>query len=485
MALPTLRMIAFILGIFLITLAGSMIIPIVTQLTMSGAEERLSDFVWPALITLSCGLAMVLPGHPRHVQLRPRDMYMLTTSSWVVVCGFAALPMVFIQHINYTDAFFETMSGITTTGSTVLTGLDHASPALLIWRSMLHWLGGIGFIGMAVAVLPLLRVGGMRLFQTESSDWSEKVMPRSHMVAKYILAIYMAFTALGFLAFWWAGMTPFEAINHSMSIISTGGFSTSDASLANWQQPAIHWVAVIFMILGSLPFTLYVAFLRGHRKALYRDQQVRGFLGFLVITWLVFGTWLWFNSNHDWLDSVRIVAVNVTSVVTTTGVALGDYTLWGGFSIMLFFYLTFIGGCSGSTAGGLKIFRFQVAYVMLKANLQQMIHPRAVIKQQYNNHAIDEDIVRSLITFSFFFTITIGVIALGLALIGLDWVTALTGAATAVCNVGPGLGPIIGPAGNFATLPDSAKWILSFGMLFGRLEIITILVLLTPAFWRH
>jgi len=485
MALPTLRLIAFILGIFLITLAVSMIIPIITQLTMKGSEERLSDFLWPTLITLGCGLAMVLPGQPRQVQLRPRDMYLLTTSSWVVVCMFAALPMVFIQHISYTDAFFETMSGITTTGSTILSGLDSASPALLIWRSMLHWLGGIGFIGMAVAVLPLLRVGGMRLFQTESSDWSEKVMPRSHMVAKYIFAIYLAFTLLGFLAFWWAGMTPFEAINHSMASISTGGFSTSDSSLAHWTQPAVHWVAVVFMLLGSLPFTLYVAFLRGHRKAIVRDQQVRGFLGFLLITCLVFATWLWFNSEHAWLDALRIVTVNVVSVVTTTGFALGDYTLWGGFAVLLFFYLTFIGGCSGSTAGGLKIFRFQVAYVMLKANLQQMIHPRAVIKQQYNNHPIDEDIVRSLVTLSFFFTITIGVIALGLALIGLDWITALTGAATAVCNVGPGLGPIIGPAGNFASLPDSAKWLLSVGMLLGRLEIITIFVLLTPAFWRH
>ncbi|HEY6611236.1 MAG TPA: TrkH family potassium uptake protein [Pseudomonas sp.] len=485
MALPTLRMIAFILGIFLITLAVSMVIPILTQLTMKGTEERLSDFLWPALITLVCGLAAVLPGQPKNVQLRPRDMYMLTTSSWVVVCGFAALPMVFIQHISYTDAFFETMSGITTTGSTVISGLDNASPALLIWRSMLQWLGGLGFIGMAVAVLPLLRVGGMRLFQTESSDWSEKVMPRSHMVAKYILAVYLGLSLLCGVSYWLSGMTPFEAINHAMTTISTGGYSTSDSSLANWNQPAVHWVAVVFMMLGSLPFTLFVAVLRGHRKALLRDHQVRGFVGFLVLTWLAFGTWLWFNSEHAWLDAVRIVAVNVTSVVTTTGFALGDYTLWGSFAVLLFFYLTFVGGCSGSTAGGLKIFRFQVAYVMLKANMQQMIHPRAVIKQQYNNHPIDEDIVRSLVTFSFFFTITIGVIALGLALIGLDWITALTGAATAVCNVGPGLGPIIGPAGNFASLPDSAKWLLSVGMLLGRLEIITIFVLLTPAFWRH
>ena len=484
MALPTLRMIAFILGIFLITLGVSMVIPIITLLSM-GTPEGLSDFLWPTLITFGCGLAMVLPGYPKNVQLRPRDMYMLTTSSWVAVCMFAALPMVFIQHISYTDAFFETMSGITTTGSTVLSGLDNASPALLIWRSMLQWLGGLGFIGMAVAVLPLLRVGGMRLFQTESSDWSEKVMPRSHMVAKYILGTYLGLSLLCGLSYWLSGMTPFEAINHAMTTISTGGYSTSDSSLAHWDQPAVHWVAVVFMMLGSLPFTLFVAFLRGHRQALLRDQQVRGFVGFLVLTWLIFGTWLWLHSDNDWLDAVRIVAVNVTSVVTTSGFALGDYTLWGSFAVLLFFYLTFVGGCSGSTAGGLKIFRFQVAYVMLKANLQQMIHPRAVIKQQYNNHPIDEDIVRSLVTFSFFFTITIGVIALGLALIGLDWITALTGAATAVCNVGPGLGPIIGPAGNFASLPDSAKWLLSVGMLLGRLEIITIFVLLTPAFWRH
>ncbi len=484
MAFSTLRIIGFIIGIFLITLAVSMALPMLTLLAFERTDD-LTEFLWSSLITLIAGLALVIRGRPQHMHLRPRDMYLLTTASRVVVCAFAALPMVLIAHISYTDAVFETMSGITTTGSTIFVGLDSMSPGILIWRSMLHWLGGIGFIGMAVAILPLLRVGGMRLFQTESSDWGEKVMPRSHMAAKYILLVYLALTLLGFLAFWAAGMTPFEAINHSMASISTGGFSTSDLSLANWQQPAVHWVAVLFMILGGLPFTLYVATMRGHRRALLKDHQVRGFLGFLLLTWLVFGTWLWANSEHAWLDAFRIVAVNVTSVVTTTGFALGDYTTWGSFAVLLFFYLTFVGGCSGSTSGGLKIFRFQVAFVLLKANLQQLVHPRAVIKQQYNNHTLDEDIVRSLITFSFFFTITIGVIALGLTLTGLDWVTALTGAATAVCNVGPGLGPTIGPAGNFATLPDAAKWLLTIGMLLGRLEILTVLVLFTRAFWKH
>ncbi len=484
MALPSLRSLGFIIGLFLITLAISMLIPMLTLIIFERTDD-LSAFLWSSLITLIAGLTLSLPGRPSNSHLRPRDMYMLTTASWVIVCLFAALPMVLIQHISYTDAFFETMSGVTTTGSTVLSDLDHASPGLLIWRSMLQWLGGIGFIGMAVAILPLLRVGGMRLFQTESSDWSEKVMPRSHMVAKYILLLYSSLTLFGFLAYWAAGMTPFNAINHAMTSISTGGYSTSDQSMANWSQPAIHWIAIVLMILGSLPFTLYVASLRGNYKALLRDQQVRGLLGFLLLSWLVVGSWLHLNSNLDWLDAVRIAAFNITSVVSTTGYALGDYTTWGSFAVLLFFYLTFVGGCSGSTAGGMKIFRFQVAYVLLKVNLQKLVHPRAVIKQQYNGHNLDEEIVSSMITFSFFFAVTIAVIALGLTFTGLDWITALTGAATAVCNVGPGLGPIIGPAGNFASLTDSAKWLLTAGMLLGRLEILTALVLFTRAFWKH
>ncbi|MEQ7919624.1 TrkH family potassium uptake protein [Xanthomonas sp. WHRI 1810A] len=484
MALPTLRIIGFIIGIFLITLAVAMVVPMATLLIF----ERTSDmpsFLWASTITFVAGLALVIPGRPEHVHLRPRDMYLLTVSSWVVVCIFAALPFLLTQHISYTDSFFESMSGITATGSTVLSGLDTMSPGILIWRSLLHWLGGIGFIGMAVAILPLLRIGGMRLFQTESSDRSEKVMPRSHMVAKFIVLTYVGITALGSIAFWLAGMSLFDAINHAMSAISTGGFSTSDLSLAKWTQPAVHWVAIVVMILGSLPFTLFVATLRGNRRALLDDQQVQGFISLLLLTWLVMGIWYWWTTDLPWYDALRHVALNVTSVVTTTGFALGDYSLWGNFSLMIFFYLGFIGGCSGSTAGGVKVFRFQVAYILLRANLHQLIHPRAVIRQNYNGHRLDDDIVRSILTFSFFFTITICLIALLLSLLGLDWMTALTGAASTVSGVGPGLGETIGPAGNFSTLPDAAKWILSVGMLLGRLEIITVLVLCIPAFWRH
>jgi trk system potassium uptake protein TrkH len=484
MALPTLRIISFINGIFLLTLAISMAVPMLT-LVLFARHHELDAFLWSSLITFVAGLLMIVQGRPQAMQLRPRDMYMLTVSSWVLVGLFAALPFMFSQGLGLTDAVFESVSGITATGATVLVGLDGMSPGILIWRSLLHWLGGIGFIAMAVAILPMLRIGGMRLFQTESSDRSEKVMPRSHMVAKYMVAAYLGLSLLGCLGLWAAGMNGFDAINHAMSAISTGGFSTSDLSLAKWPQPAVHWVAVVLMILGSLPFVLYVSTLRGNYRALFKDQQVQGFLAILLSTWLVLGSWYCLTTELHWLEAVRHVAVNTTSVMTTTGFALGDYTLWGGFAGMLFFYLGFIGGCSGSTAGGLKVFRFQVAYILLKANLLQLVHPRAVIKQQYNRHRLDEDIVRSILTFSFFFSITIALLALGLALCGLDWITALSGAASTVSGVGPGMGPIIGPAGNFSSLPDTAKWLLTLGMLLGRLEILTVLVLLMPAFWRH
>lgn len=484
MAWPTLRIIVFINGIFLITLAISMVVPMITLVLFDRAHE-LNAFLWSSLISVIAGLAMVAQGRPQDVQLRPRDMYLLTVSSWLLVCIFAAVPFLLAQRMDLADAIFESMSGITATGATVLSGLDGMSPGILMWRSLLHWLGGIGFIAMAVAILPMLRIGGMRLFQTESSDRSDKVMPRSHMVAKFMVAAYVGLSLVGVLAFNLAGMNLFDAINHAMSAIATGGYSTSDQSLGKWSQPAVHWVAVVVMILGSLPFVLYVSALRGNFRALFKDQQVRGLLGILFSAWLALGTWYSLNSDLHWLDAIRHVAVNTTSIMTTTGFALGDYTLWGGFAGMLFFYLGFIGGCSGSTAGGLKIFRFQVAYILLKANLLQLVHPRAVIKQQYNRHRLDEDIVRSILTFSFFFTITIALLALALTLCGLDWITALSGAASTVSGVGPGMGPIIGPAGNFSTLPDTAKWLLSIGMLLGRLEILTVLVLLMPAFWRH
>lgn len=484
MALPTLRILGFIIGIFLITLAASMLVPILTMLAFD-RTEGIQAFIWSSVATFVTGLGLVLPGRPEHVHLRPRDMYMLTVSSWVLVCIFAALPFVLQQHISYTDAFFESMSGITATGSTVLSGLDDMSPGILIWRSLLHWLGGIGFIAMAVAILPMLRIGGMRLFQTESSDRSEKVLPRSHMVAKYIVATYVGITLLGSLAFLGRGHEPvrrgqprhvgdfhrrFLHLRPVPGQVEAASGALDRGSGDDPRQPAVRALrrhpartpqgadqgpagprparpaagdlaADGHLVRGNLQAALDGCF--PHRRS---ERHLGG--------------------HHHRLRPRRLQHV-------------------GHFSIMLFFYLGFIGGCSGSTAGGIKIFRFQVAYTLLKANLYQLIHPRAVLKQNYNGHRLDEEIVRSILTFSFFFAIVVCLLALGLSLIGLDWMTALTGAASTVAGVGPGMGPIIGPSGNFASLPDAAKWLLAAGMLLGRLEIITVLVLLTPAFWRH
>ena len=477
-----LRPIVFTLGLVLSKLALFMWLP--TLLALLTGSEGFVEFLKSVLITHGAALICLHYGRKVEFHLGVREMFLLTTSVWVVACIFGALPFVFITHINFADAYFETMSGVTTTGSTVLSGLDGMAHSILLWRSILQWLGGVGFIVMAVAVLPYLNVGGMKLFQTESSDWSDKSAPRAKTVANNIVVVYLVLSMLCFLAYWVSGMTLFEAVNHAMTTLSTGGYSTSDQSMSHFSNSA-HWIGTLFMFLGGLPFLLYVQALSRRDNSLLRDAQVQGFFWLIVWVTVVVTFYLWVRDIYGFMDALRISSFNIVSVLTTTGYGLGDFGTWGPLTSIIFMILLALGACSGSTSGGLKIFRFQVAYVLLKANLMQLVHPRAVIKQQYNNHNLDEDIVRSLITFSFFFTITIAVLALALTLCGLDWITALTGAAATVSGVGPGMGPIIGPAGNYAGLPEIAKWLLTIGMLLGRLEILTVLVLLFPAFWRH
>lgn len=473
----------FVTGLFLIGLALFMWVPLVYIWVLG--EEGLHEFLYSSLITLGTGVALASLFRQRQgFALVPRQVFVLTTLTWLSVSIFAALPMLLIQHINYTDAFFETMSGLTTTGSTVLVGLDQTSRGLLLWRSLLHWIGGIGFVAMGVLILPFLRVGGMRLFHAESSDRSEKVLPRFESVAKSIVFCYVLLTVANVLAYYLVGMSWFDAINHAMATVSTGGFSTHDASMGYFKSQSVLWVAVVFMILASLPFALYVQAMRGSLGALWQDRQVRGFLGIVLFFGLLLTLVNILLHQRDPMTALTASFFNVVSVITTTGFASEDYLLWGELAVMVFFYLTFIGGCSGSTAGGLKVFRLQVAYTMLRRQLDRLVHPHAVFTERYNNREIGEDIIRSLISFSFFFALTIGLLALGLSAVGLDFMTSMTGAITAVCNVGPGLGVVIGPAGNFSTLPDAAKWLLSIGMLLGRLEIMTVLVLITPGFWR-
>jgi trk system potassium uptake protein TrkH len=376
------------------------------------------------------------------------------------------------------------MSGLTTTGSTVFVGLDRMSPALLLWRSMLQWIGGLGFTLMAIAILPLVGVGGMRLFRSESSDWSDKALPHARDIAKTIALIYLGLSTLCTLAYWAAGMSLFDAINHAMATVSTGGFSTSDSSMGKFASPTILWISVIFMISGSLPFMGYYHALREGPMVLVRDEQIRTF-GWILLAAIVPGAViLAATTDYGMADALTAVAFNAASVVTTTGFASTDYLLWGPFFVGFFYFLMFIGGCSGSTAGSVKVFRLQIAFKFLSVQVRKLVHPKGVFRAKLNGRRLDDDILSAFVAFAFAIGLTIVTVTMALAAMGIDLVTALSAATTAVTNVGPGIGPIVGPAGNFSTLPEMAKWLLAIAMLMGRLELMTVLVLFSRSYWR-
>lgn len=477
--------VCFVQGILLSVLSLAMCAPLAMMLAQS--DPLWPGFAYGAAATVTIGLTLILSGSgsQHSFTLSMRQMFLLTTLSWLAISICAALPLYFCLDIRFADAFFESVSGITTTGATVLTQLDGMSPGILLWRGLLQWMGGIGIIVLAIAVLPFLRVGGMRLFQTESSDWSDKVAPRSAYVAKYVASIYLTLTALCAVLFLVAGMSGFDAVVHAMTSLSTGGFANYDSSMGHFNdKPSILWISALFMIISSLPYTLYVSLVKNRRGDLFRDQQVRGFLVTLAAGIAVTFLYLLWHQPVGAMHSLTQAMFNIVSVLSSTGFASSDYSHWGPFALMFFFTLIFIGGCSGSTSGGLKIFRLQIATMMLWRQLRQLLHGQGVFAQKYNNRTLNDELITSVVAFSFFYLLTIAGLALALALLGLDFITALSGAATAVANVGPGLGEIIGPAGTYASLPAAAKWLLAIGMILGRLEIMTVFVLLTPAFWR-
>lgn len=477
-----LRPIFFVTGLVLSKLALFMYIPAAVAFFTS--TPGFIQFFQSIIATHLCALLLLRLGRMREFQLHAREMFLLTTSVWVGCCAFGALPLMLLGHISFTDAYFETMSGLTTTGSTVLSGLDQLPPALLLWRSLLQWLGGIGFIVLGVAILPFLNVGGMRLFQTESSDWSDKSAPRTKYVATHILVVYTILSiacALGYRA---SGMTWFEAINHSMTTLSTGGYSTSDQSMAHFSKSA-HWNGILFMFLGGLPFLLFVQALR-HRSItdLTKDAQIRGFLLLIIGIGAVMSLWLWRHSAYGYLDALRISLFNILSIVTTTGYGLTDFSQWGHFTTTLFVFLMLVGACSGSTAGGIKIFRLQIATTLFRKQIKQLLYPRGIFPQRYNGRPVSDEIIRSMVAFTVGYFLTIILLSAALGYMGLDPTTSISAAITAVANVGPGLGHVVGPSSNFESLPDMAKWLLSLGMLMGRLEILTVAILFFPSYWK-
>ena len=476
------RPILFILGVLLCILAVAMVIPAIVDAGIGHPDWKV--FTSSALLTLFVGVALVLTTRSGWQGFSLRQAFIMTNLAWLVIATFGALPLVFADlSLSFTDAFFESMSGITTTGATVIIGLDIAPPGILLWRAILQWLGGIGIIVMAVSILPILQVGGMQLFRVEAFD-TDKVLPRAAQIAGGISIVYVFLTGVAAIVLWALGMTGFEAIAHAMTSIATGGFSTSDGSIGHFNNAGIDWAISLFMILGSLPFVLYLRALRGDLRAFYRDSQVQLMLAIMVGA-IGFTTW-WLTQNDlmEPLRALRYATFNVISIMTGTGYATADFGQWGGFVMALMFVLMFIGGCAGSTTCGIKMFRFLVLFATAKTQLKRLMQPNGVFIPYYNKRPIPETVEESVMGFFFLFMTTFAVLAAGLGLTGLDFITAVSGAASAIANVGPGLGDIIGPAGTYTGLPDPAKWLLCAGMLLGRLELYTVLVLLSRSFWR-
>lgn len=471
---------------FVLVLVAALTFPaIVVELIEDRAH--LKGYLLAGVACVSLALLGFVSTRQGRAQVSSRQLYLMTTSSWCVFALMGAIPLYAnIPGLSFTDALFESMSGITTTGSTVLTGLDAMPHSLLLWRALLQWVGGIGIIVLGIAILPFLRVGGMRLFATESSHWSGNSRPRAQVLIKNIGAVYIILTGFAAISYWLAGMGFFDAFTHAMTTVSTGGYSNYDASMGHFaDRPLILWTCSLFMLLGALPFALYVSLLHGRTGPLFSDSQTRGFLLFVAIIVTLLSIERVINSHAPAFQALTDSAFNAISIITTTGYASQDYTRWGYYAEVAFFYMMFIGGCSGSTSGSIKFFRFQVATVMLLNQLRIMRHPSGHYLSKYNGRIVTEDIIRSIVAFSFFFMLTIAVLAFALSLTGLDLVTSLSASVTCVTNVGPGLGSIIGPSGNFGSLSDSAKWLLSGGMLLGRLEIMTVLVLFTLTFWKE
>lgn len=438
-------------------------------------------FLEAAFLTVTVGGCVCLSTMNRRGGLNRLHSFLLTGSAWITAATTGAVPL-WLWGLPLTDAYFEAMSGITTTGSTVMTGLDDTERGILLWRALLQWIGGVGFIVAGIALLPIMRVGGMQLFQTESSEKGEKALASAARFAAATIWVYLALTFVCTIVYISGGMTGFEAIAHALTTVSTGGYSTSDSSFGLFDSAYLHWMATLFMLAGALPFAWYIRML--NRRVL-RSEQVRALIVTLVAVILGLTAWRVMTSGAPVLETLRLVSFNVVSVVTTTGYATTDYTTWGPFAAAAFLCLTAMGGCTGSTAGGAKIMRWIVFMRSTHAQLKRTRSPHGLFPIRYEGRVIEPDVMSGVMTFFIFYALTVMTLAAVLGLFGLDMTTSISGALTAVANVGPGLGEIIGPAGNFSSLPDGAKWVLSFGMYLGRLEMLTVVVLLVPAFWRE
>lgn len=478
------RPVGYVIGLLVAALGAAMILPLVADLAAGRGEQ--ATFAVSGLLTGLSGGALVLSCADRkRPGLTLQQTFLLTTATWVVLPFFGALPFwLGAPDASFTDAFFEAMSAFTTTGSTVFVEIETLPMGTLLWRGLMQWFGGIGIVVVALAFLPALRVGGMQIFRSEAFDTMGKILPRAAEIAMSVSVIYVGLTFACLLGYSWAGMGFFDALVHSMTTLATGGMTNSDASFGA-HKGASEYVAALFMILASLPFVRYVQLTRGAAAPLFRDSQVRAFLGVVGLTLATLVAWQMLMLDLPFEPALREALFNATSIMTGTGYASADYQLWGSFAVALFFLMGLVGGCAGSTTCSVKIFRYQLLFSAIKLQVRRIQSPRGVFALRYEGRPVGEDVLNSVMAFFVLFFLSLMLFSIILALMGLAPITAISGAATALGNIGPGLGPEIGPAGNFAGLPSEAKWVLVFAMLLGRLELMSVLVLLTTAFWRR
>lgn len=470
-------------AIFGLILSGAMLLPALVDLS-DGNRDWVVFVGTGGVVGAVCTLVAVAT-HGASVRPTPRFGFLLVTTIWLVSIVVGSLPLYFAGiDLPFAAAVFEATSGLTTTGATSISGLDALPRGLLLWRSLLNFLGGIGIIGMALLVLPSLRVGGMALFHLESSDRSGKLLPRVSQLASGIVAVYGVMTLVCAMLYFALGMSLFDAFNHAMSTLATGGFSTHDESLGFFQSDAILMVATVFMIAGSLPFVLYIRVFLPRRFQRWRDPQVVLFLVLCVVLSLALALTRVVINEVPIGEALLSSTFNLVSVITTTGYVSEDFTLWSNAAIGIFFLAMFIGGCAGSTAGGIKVNRIIILYALVRANFARVIRPHSVQRLKYGHDDISIETLQSVTIFIFLFFLSLLLGTTALSICGLELLTAFSASLTAIGNVGPGFGQVVGPAGNFSSLSAPALWILSFLMLIGRLEIVTVLVILSPGFWR-
>ncbi len=478
--------VAHVLGMMMALFAVTFLMPLISALIFQ--DGTFDDFAVAAGINVVVGL--VLAGLTRRYkrELKARDGFLLVTLAWVLMSLSAAVPlMIALPGISFTDAYFEAASGLTTTGATVLTGLDTLPPSINLWRHALHWFGGIGIIVLAVAVLPLLGVGGMALYRAEApgSVKDEKLTPRITETAKALWLTYMGLTAVAVVALRFAGMGWFDALCHGFSVVALGGFSTRDASIGAFDSAAIEIVLIVMMLVATLNFSRHFMALRGRTLAPYRNDSEAKVIFLLVgVSVLAIAALLTAHGTYpDFFGALRAAAFNVVSVATTTGFSSDDYGLWPIFAPVWMIFLSCIICSTGSTGGGIKMFRTLLLARQAQREMKLLVHPSAVIPIRIGGQIVQDRIAYSVLAFIFLYFQTIAVLTFAMLLTGMDLVTAFTSVVASVNNLGPALG-LTGPAGNFQVLTDTQTWICTIGMILGRLEIFSVLILFTAGFWR-